>query len=149
VIRFKAILIGAFVRFLYFYLLIAVFIFINCEKRIVSTCQRVTDKQDKGNLTTFGDIQKDIFNPSCVSCHSGNNPSAGLDLSENVAYDNLINVESNTSDYKRVIPFKSEESYLFLSLDGESAPVMPPSGRLSDAKVDSVAAWIDRGAPEN
>lgn len=50
---------------------------------------------------------------------------------------------------KLVVPFNSAESYLVWVLDGKQAPLMPPSGRLAQAQIDSVIAWIDRGAENN
>ncbi|MDZ7722467.1 MAG: c-type cytochrome domain-containing protein [candidate division KSB1 bacterium] len=120
-----------------------------CEQNIVSDCDRVSDKSLIGNRTTFSQIQASVFNPNCVSCHSGTTPSGGLDLSNDVAYNNLVNEPVNTSEYVRVLPFDSDSSYLYLTLVGDNAPLMPPSGPLSDAKIDSVAAWIDRGAPND
>ena len=130
-------------------LLCFVFIVFCCEKNIVSDCKVVADKSLQGDRTTFTKIQTSIFNPSCVSCHSGSAPSGGLDLSTSEAYSNLVNVMSNTSDYLRVLPFDRDSSYLYQTLVGDIASLMPPDGPLSNAKIDSVAAWIDRGAPDD
>ena len=130
-------------------LLCFIFLALGCEKNIVSDCKRVADKSLQGDRTTFIKIQTSIFNPSCVSCHSGSAPSGGLDLSTDEAYSNLVNVMSNTSDYFRVLPFDRDSSYLYQTLVGDNAPLMPPAGPLSNAKIDSVAAWIDRGAPND
>ena len=126
-------------------IIVNIFLF-NCEEKIVSQCEQAVSEQKTDSLTTYEDIQTNIFNPNCISCHAGATPSGGLDLSADVSYENLINVESNNSSYKRVVPCESENSYLYISLEGESAPVMPPSGKLNDARIDSVAALIDRGA---
>lgn len=102
-----------------------------------------------GELTTFADIQQSVFNVSCVSCHSGASASAGLDLSEGSAYQNLVNIPSNGSNLDLVEPFNSSESYLVKVLEGTEAPLMPPGARLSQATIDSVKSWIDRGAPND
>ena len=126
--------------------LIAFFMF-SCEENIVSECETVQD--EFVSKTTFTTIQTDIFDVHCISCHGGASPNAGLDLSPGAAYANLINQPSNTSTFIRVIPFDAEQSYLYRVLDGTNAPLMPPGNRLSQASIDSVAAWINRGAPES
>lgn len=121
------------------------FIFLtSCSDNIVSECEVCTDSA--AEAVTFSTIQTTIFDNSCVSCHSGNSASGGLDLSPNMAYENLVNRESNGSSLKRVEPFNSSASYLVKVLEGENAPLMPPGAQLSQAKIDSVKSWIDRGA---
>jgi len=93
-------------------------------------------------------IQNNIFKSRCVSCHSGNFASGGLDLSEDFAYENLVNIESNGSTKKRVVPYDSENSYLYLSLEGDEAPQMPPTEKLNIDKINSIVQWIDDGAIE-
>lgn len=131
------------------YLIFSSIIFLNCSDDIVSECEKSIDDLPSFQKMTFTDIQEQIFNPSCVSCHSGTRPSGGLDLTESESWNNLVNVNSATSSYKLVVPYDSENSYLYLVLDGTSAPLMPPNGRIGQAKIDSVASWIDRGAPQN
>lgn len=125
-------------------IILASFYFFQCEDQIVSECQLCSDIPM--TKTTFSQIQSDVFNPLCVSCHSDNAPSGGLNLSESVSYGQLVNVDSKTSPFKRVVPNRSLESYLVLVLEGEEAPLMPPSGKLQTTTIDSVRAWIDRGA---
>ena len=117
---------------------------IHCSENIVSECQVCTEPA--GETITFSEIQQDIFNVACVSCHGGASPTAGLDLSQGNAYENLVNVNASTANASRVVPFSSEQSYLVDVLIGEKAPLMPPGTQLSQAKIDSVIAWIDRGA---
>lgn len=128
--------------------LITAFFFVQCSKNIVSECDTCTT-QPTGQKITFSEIQSSIFNVQCVSCHNNAAPPAGLSLEAGVAYANLVNVPSTTAALKRVAPFNSAESYLVWVLEGEKAPLMPPSGRISQARIDSVIAWIDRGAENN
>lgn len=132
------------IHFLAFLLILSFLLY--CSDNIVSECKVYADDVPTGTVTSFSNIQQTIFNNSCVSCHSGSSPLAGLDLSEGVAYDNLVNVPSSGSNLQRVVPFNSSASYLFKVLDGTDAPLMPPGARLSQAKIDSVRSWIDRGA---
>ncbi len=119
-----------------------------CEKNIVSECEECR-KADTCCLITFGEIQQSLLTPQCVSCHGGSSPAANLNLEAGHAYDQLINVDAVTAPHKRVVPFKSSESYLVWALEGQKAPLMPPSGKINQAMIDSVVAWIDRGAPNN
>lgn len=125
-----------------------IFIVFQCSKNIVSECQECVETSG-GTQITFSEIQRTLFTPQCASCHGGSVPAAGLNLETGKAYANLINVQSTTAPQIRVVPYKSAESYLVWVLDGKKAPLMPPSGRLSQAKIDSVIAWIDRGAPND
>lgn len=132
-------------KYIQIILLITLFcIVLSCQNKIVSDCVEESSFPDQ--KVTFNDIQINVFNSSCISCHSGSLPAGELDLSEGVAYDNLVNISSITSNYKRVVPFNAEQSYLFLVLEGGETQVMPPDGKLSAATIDSVASWINRGA---
>jgi len=80
-----------------------------------------------------------FFNTSCAisGCHTGPNPTAGLDLSAPVAYTDLFQKrEINTTDPQ------SSNLYIFMN-NG-----MPPSGRLP-YDVALVLKWIDQGANNN
>jgi hypothetical protein len=125
--------------------MLALIFLTSCSDNIVSECDVCTDNAAPETVT-FSTIQTTVFSNNCVSCHSGNFASGGLDLSPNMAYENLVNSESNGSPLKRVEPFNSSASYLVKVLEGDNAPLMPPGAQLSQAKIDSVKSWIDRGA---
>lgn len=130
------------------YIIPLLLIAFQCSKNIISECQECIEPAS-GTRITFSQIQNEIFTPQCASCHGGSFPSAGLNLETGKAYANLVNVPSTTAAQKRVAPYNSSESYLVWVLDGKKAPLMPPAGRLAQAKIDSVIAWIDRGAENN
>jgi hypothetical protein len=110
-----------------------------------------------GGAPTLTDIQTQIFNPGCVTCHtsSGRTPAAGLDLETAVAWDNLVNVASTGKPGAvRVIPSDANNSYLIKKLIGASDIVglrMPRNGPpyLSDAQVAMIQQWIAAGAAKN
>ena len=131
--------------YLSWFMLIVAISMLSCSDNIVSECIECAD-EPTGQIVTFTDIQQSVFNVSCLDCHSGTTPAGGLDLSSDVSYANLVNMRSNGSDLNRVEPFNSSASYLVRVLEGNNAPQMPPSGRLSQAKIDSIIVWIDRGA---
>lgn len=128
------------------------FLITNCSDHIVSEC--VDNNYESGVIqtSTFTEIQNQILTSSCATtgCHSGNNPEMGLNLSLGLSYTNLVNVKSNQrSDLNYVTPGNSARSYLIQKLNGQNTSVMPPSGKLSAALIDSVAKWIDAGALNN
>lgn len=93
-----------------------------------------------------------ILAQSC-SCHAGGVPSAGLDLSPEAAYAALVGVMS-AAGIPFVTPGDSGQSYLVNKLDGSHADVggsgakMPMGGELPGEQIDTIADWIDAGAPE-
>jgi len=98
---------------------------------------------------TFTSIQNELFTPTCAKsgCHAG---WQSPDLSAGKAYGNLYNVTSSEDQsLLRVKPFDSNNSLLVRKLRGQGTSVMPPTGQLSAAVIDSVVAWIDRGALNN
>ena len=113
---------------------------------------------------TFSSIQSNIFETtdvagrqSCVSCHTnvGKNPSGGLNLAHDLAYDQIVNVASRSKvGAIRVIPGDPENSYLVHKLEGRAGIVgarMPlASGAfLTDGQILILKRWIAVGAPRN
>lgn len=109
------------------------------------------------NLSKFSKIQTEIFTPTCAftGCHTGSSPQANLNLSAGQAYNSLVDVNSvQIPSRKRVAPGNSAGSYLIDKLKGSNMAAgtsqMPFGGTpLSDATIDSIAKWIDSGAPNN
>jgi len=120
-----------------------------CADQIVSEC----DVIEEATVTArFSEIEQHVFAQSCATagCHAGSNPQAGLDLSPGKAYASLVGANSlNHPGEKLVEPGGSGQSVLIALLRRERQPVMPPAGSLDAAVIDSIAAWIDRGAPED
>jgi len=112
---------------------------------------------------TFASIQHEIFETAdsagrtaCTSCHSntGRNPSGGLNLNHDVAYDQLVNSPARKPGAVRVIPSDPDNSYLIQKLEGAAGIVgrrMPFNGPpfLTDGQVLIIRRWIALGAPRN
>lgn len=113
---------------------------------------------------TFSSIQKEIFESTdssgraaCTNCHSntGRNPSGGLNLNHDVAYDQLVNVAVREKPGAiRVIPGDPDNSYLIHKLDGAADITgrrMPFNGPpyLTDGQITIIKRWIANGAPRN
>ena len=100
-----------------------------------------------GNMrANFSSIQAEVFSKSCATpaCHGGTQDPT---LTSGQAYNNLVNVTSlQNPSLVRVKPGDSNNSYLMKKLTGDGTSIMPPSGQLSNAKIDSIALWINNGA---
>ena len=108
-----------------------------------------------GNLTaTLSSIQREVFNPACVVHHGPSDAQAGLDISEGLSFDNLVNVASTQVGYDLVTPNDAENSYLIHKLEGRAGIVgarMPVGGSsfLTDDAIDVIRHWINDGAQNN
>lgn len=104
-------------------------------------------------MAKLSDIQQKVFSVSCATanCHASGSAQANLVLAAGQSYSNLINVESVLyPGTKRVDEGNSSESLLIQILRGIRNPRMPLNGSaLSSATIDSIAKWIDNGAPNN
>jgi len=114
-----------------------------CESQITSDCD-YDESVKGGNMSArFSSIQSTIFNKRCISCHSGSAASAGLNLTEGNAYLQLKNKNL-------VIAGNSASSIFYTKLNSDNPNnVMPPSGKIAQTLIDSIAVWIDKGAPDN
>jgi hypothetical protein len=135
--------------------LLSVLFFMTCEDKIVSEC--ATDDIVIDEKVTYGWIQQNVFTPGCAiaGCHAAPNPAENLDLSQGQSYDQLVSVASSqAATLMRILPNNSSDSYLVIKLAGNNnrmqGSVMPPGGPyLNQTTIDSLEAWIDRGALEN
>lgn len=103
-------------------------------------------------LAKFSDLQAKIFNSCAVAgCHASGSVQGNLDLSGGQAYANLVGVQSVLyPQFKRVEPGSAGNSMLIKILKGELNPQMPLNRTpLSNDVIDSIEAWIDRGALNN
>lgn len=87
--------------------------------------------------TWYAWIDRTVWQPQCVRCHSGPSAAAGLDVSSR---ESLLASGS-------VVPFQPEKSSLYaVILSGE----MPKGGHALPADViERVRKWIAAGAPED
>lgn len=112
----------------------------------------------------FSSIQSQIFESTdssgrraCVSCHTdvGRTPPAGLNLTHDSAYGQLVNVASSRkAGAVRVIPGDADNSYLVHKVEGTpdiTGLRMPYSGPpyLTDGQILILKRWISVGAPRN
>jgi hypothetical protein len=104
------------------------------------------------------DIQP-IFSANCAlsGCHAGTSPQQGQNLSEGLAYQNIVNIPANErAGMMRVTPSLPDSSYLVHKVQGTQATVggsggqMPLGGApLSQSQINLIRAWIAAGAKNN
>ena len=110
-----------------------------------------------GNLPlapTLASVQANVFNPSCIVCHSAANAPQGLRLDAANSFTNLVGVPSReNSSILRVAPRNPNQSYLIHKLEGTASvgDQMPLGGPpIPQSTIDFVRQWITDGAmPES
>jgi len=130
-----------------FLILITIIVFVSCSED-----QTTAPPANNAPLAKFSDIKAKVF-VNCVGaqCHSSAGNQGNLVLESNVAFNNLVSVQSVLfPQYKRVTADSSANSLLVKILKGEVSPKMPLNGTpLPEATIDSIAKWIDQGALNN
>jgi mono/diheme cytochrome c family protein len=81
-----------------------------------------------------------IFGQYCQRCHGATGASAGVNLS---SYDSVMTGSRRTI----VVPGNSGSSTLVQVIRTGRMPQGGP--KLSDAEIQTIATWIDEGAPDN
>jgi len=99
---------------------------------------------------TLESVQANVFNPSCIVCHSGANAPQGLRLDAVNSFTNLVGVASRQdSSFLRVAPGDPDRSYLIRKLEGTASTgqQMPLGGPpIPQSTIEFVRQWIIDGA---
>lgn len=115
--------------------------------------------------STFQAIQKVIFeNHSCNTsvCHGSLGMQGGLELSPDVAYDNIFEQPAlGVASLNLIEPGDKDRSYLWLKLAAATDPSKLPAGfqiagaampnglpPISEEELEAIRLWIYAGAPE-
>ncbi|MBK7632305.1 MAG: hypothetical protein IPJ23_16685 [Ignavibacteriales bacterium] len=131
----------------YLVIIILTWISVSCSED-QTTAPPITNS----NLANFSEIKAKVFvNCTGAQCHSSAGNQANLVLEPNVAFNNLVGVQSVLfPQFKRVEPGNSANSLIIKILKGEVSPQMPLNGTpIPAATIDSIAKWIDQGALNN
>lgn len=120
------------------------------EKEINSSSDRVDLGAVTVNLIAYDRVQKQLFNQSCLDCHSGGNLSRGLNLGEGQSYRAIVNVESKVPGMPIVKPRDAEGSLMVKQLtDYDTGSFHTTLTTLKDNDITLLKAWISGGAPVN
>lgn len=120
---------------------------------ILTSCNDIEYQCGPDDLTQsivlYEDVYERVFEPKCVGCHSGSFAQEGFDMSREVGYENMVNVNSRqrTSEIL-VVPGDPENSYFFRKITGENIDKtrMPQGTPLSESEIELVRKWILDGA---
>ena len=131
-------------------LLFSLFLF-NCEKESCPTKPENGVNEDPSFKTEIQPIF--IENCAVAGCHNSS-AAAGLDLSENFAYHNLVDKPSQQAqDKKLVLPSNPDDSYLIIKLENRqtNGTAQMPLGAtpLSIDEIKIIKNWISKGAKNN
>ena len=127
------------------------------DEDIVNPEEPVNPPDDR--VSTFQAIQTYVFESSCANsaCHAVPTVAGGLDLTDEVAYTNLVNVKPQNptaaaEGMLRVQPNRPENSFLLTKLMGpehDEGQRMPrDGGKLHPDKIEAIRKWIAAGAPQ-
>ena len=129
-------------------LILTFFLLVSCEDQITSGCE--IDIPGRAPEASLSWIQENVFDAYCTSCHGNSLAQGGLNLASRKALANLLDKKATASTLKRIDTQNPENSYLLIRLEGSNGEsVMPPSGKLNQAVIDSVRSWIEKGALDN
>ncbi len=119
------------------------------------------DNGDNGNEPetpisdpSFSNHIQPIFTNNCAlgGCHNST-AQEGLNLSEGVAYSNIVSVASTQVPASmRVLPGDAANSYLVKKIEGtQTVGNRMPQGRsaLSNVSIQNIKNWVNRGAKNN
>jgi cytochrome c551/c552 len=97
-----------------------------------------------GGTTTmsFATEVQPILTKNCVSCHSGDRPAEGLDLTS------YASMSKGAHGNPIFVAGKSADSVIYKAVTANGAKQMPPTEKLADADAEKIKAWIDSGAAE-
>lgn len=89
---------------------------------------------------SFGLHVAPVLLENCAECHIARNPRGNFNMA------NLASILRGGNAGAALKPGQSATSEILLRMKGQGREVMPPSGKLSDDKIQLVAKWIDEGA---
>jgi hypothetical protein len=119
-------------------------------------CQYAAEfgEPDPDSGATFSGHVQPIFDTRCATpgCHGSMAPQAGLDLTRDVARDNLFGMSIQNPEIPLVTPGNPTNSYLMTKLtgDGFAGQQMPlGAAPLTEAEQGIVRLWISYGAPDD
>lgn len=88
---------------------------------------------------SYAQVQAQVFNKSCTGCHSGNRPSAGVDLS---AYGKIMNNSKHL-----IIAGAATKSLIYTEIHSGAMP--PGKNKVSAGNQTLLRDWINQGAKNN
>lgn len=100
----------------------------------------VLAQKGKPAAPTYTKSVKPILDKNCISCHQGDWAQGGLKL------DSAEGIKKGSKSGQVVVAKSSGKSLLFQRVNGDKGRIMPPAGKLKEADLKIIKAWIDSGA---
>ncbi len=130
------------------------------EPRDIGAIPPAQDLRQRGEVYTFVDQVLPLFQQECASCHTGQNPAAGLNLfGDRATFDALLAIVPERTPVQYVLAGDARFSFLFQLLSGNTAINPLFSNRLteinnsfdhttlfSSSELYEIATWLDTGA---
>lgn len=100
---------------------------------------------DPASPAFFTQKVEPILSTNCYRCHSGMNHRGGYSM---VGRENML---KGGHDGAAIVPGHADQSMLIRLIEHAGHPAdpkpMPPNGKLSDADIATITAWVQAGAP--
>jgi hypothetical protein len=118
------------------------FIALTCGFELLSSPSRLLRADDAadGRIEFFEKQIRPLLVEHCLECHSNEKQAGGLSMETQAQL-----LEGGDSG-PAIIPGQPEISLLIQAVDHTAEPRMPPSGKISAARIDSLRRWIADGA---
>lgn len=100
----------------------------------------VLAQKEKPAAPSYTKSIKPILDKNCISCHQGDWAQGGLKL------DSAEGIKKGGQSGKVITAKSASKSLLFQRMNGDKGRIMPPVGKLKQADLKIVKAWIDSGA---
>ncbi len=111
----------------------------------ITSCDKPSETNCETGTVSFSQNVLPILNANCSlsGCHSGTSTKGGLNLSDSIAYQKLLQTGSGY-----VKPSNPSGSIVIAEMKSSSSP-MPPTGNLEACKIETIYKWIEQGALNN
>ena len=110
---------------------------------VAQTRAPTAESQPATNPTTIEQFEKKVrplLVERCHKCHAGEEVKGGLRL------DSAAGLRAGGDSGAAIAPGKPDESLLIQAVRHENGLKMPPDGKLADAQIAELVAWVKAGA---
>jgi mono/diheme cytochrome c family protein len=111
-----------------------------CWALAFPACSVVAEEPTREQVAFFEEHVRPILVEHCLECHGSDRQRGGLRVDSLGSL--LVGGESGAS----IVPGKPDESLMIEAVRYKSYE-MPPSGKLPESKIETLARWVQLGAP--
>ena len=99
---------------------------------------------DAAGVTYFENTIRPLLVARCYECHS----SGAKKVKGELLLDSKAGWSHGGLSGPAVVPGNPDQSPLIKAVRYDHEPKMPPKGKLSQAEIDALVRWVERGAPD-